>query len=144
MCVLLRSKAFLHAAFSDDEFSLERPTTPSDAPARKRLKALFRPASVVAEDHALSRARSLSAALDEEGRILRRFASLSVSANAGKCALVCEVTMSRSLRAPTPKSDPAMKANAPAAAVEKLRAAKGGGVTLVEGPPVKQEKSRMD
>jgi hypothetical protein len=53
--------------------------------------------------------------------------------------------MSRSLRAPTPKGEPAMKANAPAAAMEKSRAAKGGGgVTLVEGTPVKREKSRTD
>jgi hypothetical protein len=40
--------------------------------------------------------------------------------------------------------EPAMKSNASAAALDKLRAAKGGGATLVEGTPVKQEKSRTD
>jgi hypothetical protein len=113
MSALLRSKAFLHAAFYDDEFNLERPTTPSDAPARKRLKAIFRPASLVAEDRALSRARSLSAALDEEGRSLRRPASLSVSANVGQRALVREVSTFRSLFTPALKGELAMKFNAP-------------------------------
>jgi hypothetical protein len=125
-CAPVRSKVFPHAAFSDDEFNLERPATPSDAPSRKRSKAILRLASLVAEGRALSCARSLSAALDEEGRSLRRFASLSVSANVGQRALVREVTMSCSLRAPTPKGESAMKANAPAAAVENLRATKRG------------------
>jgi hypothetical protein len=146
MCTLLRSKVFPHVVFSDDEFDLERTATPSDAPSRKRSKAPSRLGSIVAEGRALSRARSLSAALDEEERSLRRSASLSASANAGKRALVREVSMSRSLRAPTPKGEPAMKANAPAVLLEKSRAAKGGGggVTLVEGTPVKREKSRTD
>jgi hypothetical protein len=52
--------------------------------------------------------------------------------------------MSRSLREPTPKGEPAIKPSASAAALEKSRAAKGGGATLVEGTPVKQEKSRAD
>jgi hypothetical protein len=142
MCALLCKNIFPHTFFSDDEFDLERPATPSDAPGRKRSKAILRLASLVVEGRALSCARSLSAALDEEGRSLRRSASLSVSANVGQRALVREVSMTWSLRAPTPKGDPAMKSNAPAAAVEKLRVAKGGGVTLVEGTPVKREKSR--
>jgi hypothetical protein len=40
--------------------------------------------------------------------------------------------------------EPTMRSNSSAAALEKLRAAKGGGATLVEGTPVKQEKSRAD
>jgi hypothetical protein len=96
----------------------------------------------VAEGRALSCVRSLSAALDEEERSLHWSASVSASANAGKCALVREVSMSRLLHAPKPECEPTMKAHAPAAVVEKLRAAKGGDVLLVEGMPVKREKSR--
>jgi hypothetical protein len=65
------------------------------------------------EDRALSHPRSLSAAPDEEERNLRRSASHTVSASAGKRALVRKVSMSRSLRAPTPKGELAIKANAP-------------------------------
>jgi hypothetical protein len=126
MCALLCKKIFPRTFFSDDEFDLERPATPSDAPGRKRSKAILRLASLVAEGRAFSCARSLSAALDEEGRSLRRFASLSVSANVGQRALVREVGMSCSLRAPTPKGDPAMKANAPIVLMEKPRAYKRG------------------
>jgi hypothetical protein len=111
MCALLRSKAFPHAVFSDDEFDLERPATPSNALGRKHSKAPSRLGSLVAEGRGISCAHSLSAALDEEKRNLRRSASLS--ANAGKRALVREVSMSRPLRAPMPKGEPAMKSNAP-------------------------------
>jgi hypothetical protein len=76
------------------------------------------------ENRALSHPRSLCAALDEEERSLRRSASLSVIANAGKRALVREVSMSHSLLAPTPKGEPAMKVNTSAAAAEKPRATK--------------------
>jgi hypothetical protein len=113
MCALLCKNIFPHTFFSNSECDLERPATLSDAPGRKRSKAILRLASLVAEGRALICARSLSAALDEEGRSLRRSASLSVSANVGQRALVREVGMSCSLRAPTPKGEPAMKAKAP-------------------------------
>jgi hypothetical protein len=111
MCVLLRSKVFPHSVFSDDEFDLERPSTASDAPGWKRSKAPSRLGSLLAESRAIGCAHSLSAALDEEERSLRRSASLG--ANAGKRALVREVSMSRPLRPTTPKGELAMKANAP-------------------------------
>jgi hypothetical protein len=117
---------FPHIVFSNDEFDLERPATPSDAPGRKHSKASSRLGSIVTEDRALSHPRSLSTALEEEERSLRRSASLSASANAGKCALVREVTMSPSLRAPTPKGESAMKANAPIVLMEKPRVTKRG------------------
>jgi hypothetical protein len=109
MCALLYKKAFRHAVFSDDEFDLERPATPSNALGRKHSKVPSCLGSIAAEGRTLSRARSLSAALDEGERSLR----WSVSASAGKRALVRKVSMSRSLRAPTPKGELAMKANAP-------------------------------
>jgi hypothetical protein len=99
MCVLLRNKVFPQSVFSDDEFDLERPSTASDAPGWKRSKAPSRLGSLVAESRAISCAHSPSAALDEEERSLRRSASLS--ANAGKRALVREVSMSRPLRPTT-------------------------------------------
>jgi hypothetical protein len=84
MGVVLYSKVFPHAIYPDGEFDLEQPTTWSDAAGRKRSKAPFHLESPVVEGRALSRARSLSAALDEEERNLRRSASLSAIANAGK------------------------------------------------------------
>jgi hypothetical protein len=62
---------------------------------------------------ALRRARSLSAALDEEKRSRCRCSSISANANAGKRALVREVSMPRSLHTPTPKGESAMKAHPP-------------------------------
>jgi predicted RNase H-like nuclease len=98
MYTCLRSEVFPHIIFSDDEFDFERSATPSDAPGRKRLKALSRLGSVAAEDRGLGRAHSLSVALDEEKRSLRRSSSISANANAGKRALVREVRISRPLR----------------------------------------------
>jgi hypothetical protein len=87
--------------------------------------------------------RSLSAALEEEDHSLRRSASLSAIANVGKRTLVREVSMPRSLR--TLCQERARdEGQRPAVVVEKLRVAKGGGVTLVEGAPVKWKKSRAD
>jgi hypothetical protein len=102
-----------YVLFYDNWFDLERPATPSDASGEKHSKASSRLGRIVTEDRALSHSRSPRAALDEEGRSLRRSASLSVSANVGQRALVREVSMLCSLRAPTPKGKPAMKAKAP-------------------------------
>jgi hypothetical protein len=145
MCTRLRREVFLHTLFSVEEFDFERPAPPSDAPGRKPLEAPSRLASIVEEDRRLSRLCSLSGVLDEEKRSLRRCSSVSASANTGKRALVCEVSMSRSLHAPTLKGEPPINVHAPAAVVRNSRATKGGGgVTLVEGTPVKQEKRRTD
>jgi hypothetical protein len=137
MCTRLHSKVFPHVVFSDDEFEIKRPATPSDAPGQKRLKAPSRLGLIVADDRALSPARSLFAALDEEKRSLRWCSSISASANAGT-------------RAPPRGQHVALVARADAqgrAWHEGARPrrcggeAEGGQVLLVEGTPMNREKS---
>jgi hypothetical protein len=137
MCTLLRTKVFPHAIFSDDEFEPHR--APSRPSSRASSRAPSRLGSIVPENRTLSRTRSLSAALDAEQRSLRR--SASISANVGKRPLVREVSMSRTLRAHTPKVDVAITAHSQAA--EKSRPVRDG-VMLVESTPVKREKNRTD